>query len=300
MPKKLTNEEFLKRIKNKCPTIEPLEEYIKSEVPIKFKCKVCGNEFSNTPIRILGTRNQGCAVCYHNRQKTNNDDFMKRAKENNQNIEVIGSYTGVKDKIKVKCVYCGCIFLMRADNILEGRGHLSCLQKQIERQPKKTQEQFIQELNKVCTTIIPLGEYTKGYDKIEFKCTVCNNKWKARIDHVLYGDSGCPYCKKSKGEQKIENFLKKNHIQYIHQYRFDDCKDILPLPFDFYLPDCNTCIEFDGEQHMRPAFGEKTFYKTVLHDKMKDNYCKWNNINLIRIPHTDFNNIEMILDQFIK
>ena len=35
-------------------------------------------------------------------------------------------------------------------------------------------------------------------------------------------------------------------------------------------------------------------------DKIKDNYCKNNDITLIRIPYTDFNNIERILNKYIS
>lgn len=69
MSKKLTNEEFLRRLKEKAPDLKPLEDYIKSDVSIKFKCNICGTEFKNSPIRILGTRNQGCPGCFYNKQK---------------------------------------------------------------------------------------------------------------------------------------------------------------------------------------------------------------------------------------
>ena len=59
----------------------------------------------------------------------------------------------------------------------------------------------------------------------------------------------CPYCKKSKGEDSINTTLKKLGVKYKTQYKFDDCRDVLLLPFDFYLYDYNLIIEYDGEQH---------------------------------------------------
>lgn len=299
MGKKLTNEEFLKRLKEKAPTLEPLEKYIRSDVSIKFKCNICNTEFYNSPIHILGTRRQGCPTCYHNRQKNSTENFEDRAKKYNKNIKVVGKYTGTKNKIKVQCVYCGKYFLMRGDSILEGRGHGSCIQKNLERKPLKSQEKFVEQLKKTNNNIIPLGKYTKGKDKMIFKCLICKKTWEARTNHVMHGDSGCPHCKTSKGERRVEQYLKENNIEYNKQYKFKDCKDIRCLPFDFYLPNHNTCIEYDGEQYVKPAFGEDSFYKTLLHDAMKNNYCKWNNINLIRIPYTDFDKIETILNKFI-
>jgi len=60
-----------------------------------------------------------------------------------------------------------------------------------------------------------------------------------------------------------------------------------PLFFDFYIPSLNTVIEYDGEQHFRAStkFGGLKFDTTVENDLIKNNYCKENNINLIRIPY---------------
>lgn len=300
MPKKLTNEEFLYNMKMKKPTITPLETYINASTPIKFQCNECGHIFINAPIRILGTRNQGCAKCYVTRRTMTNIEFNERAKAN-KNVIVIGSYNGIKNKVKVKCTYCGKEFDMRADNILEGRGHGSCIQKNIERAPLITQEEFLQQCNKNNKDILPLGTYTKQADKMLFRCKKCGHEWEARTGHIMLGESGCPRCNRSKGELKIENYLEKNNIDFKAQYPFQDCKDQNCLPFDFYIPSKNICIEYDGEQHFREVeYFNNTLKYIQKHDRIKTDYCKSNNINLIRIPYTEFNNIESILNEFIK
>lgn len=113
----------------------------------------------------------------------------------------------------------------------------------------------------------------------------------------------CPECVVYVGEKEVGNILSKHNIKYIIQYRFEDCRCKIPLPFDFYLPDYNILIEYDGEQHFRPvSFGgindDKSLDKfiiTKIHDTIKNIYAKNNNIKLIRIPYYDFNNIEEIL-----
>jgi len=58
------------------------------------------------------------------------------------------------------------------------------------------------------------------------------------------------------------------------------------LYFDFYLPDYNICIEYDGEQHFRSIEywgGDKQFEIIKLRDNLKSEYCKDNNINLLRL-----------------
>jgi very-short-patch-repair endonuclease len=69
--------------------------------------------------------------------------------------------------------------------------------------------------------------------------------------------------------------------------------------FDFFIPEFNTCIEYDGRQHFEPIEYFGGFYsleKQRIKDKIKDNFCKNNNIKLIRIPYYEFDNIEKILN----
>jgi hypothetical protein len=49
-----------------------------------------------------------------------------------------------------------------------------------------------------------------------------------------------------------------------------------------------TCIEFDGKQHFQPIehFGGLKAYESLkINDKIKENYCEDNYINLIRIKY---------------
>lgn len=106
----------------------------------------------------------------------------------------------------------------------------------------------------------------------------------------------CKRCqvKTQRGPSKIIALLEKNNIQYKREYTFQDCKDKRELPFDFYLPNYNTLIEYDGEQHFYPieAFGgEKDFLIRQKHDAMKNAYCLQNKITLIRIPYTHLDDI---------
>ena len=73
--------------------------------------------------------------------------------------------------------------------------------------------------------------------------------------------------------------------------------------FDFYLPNFNLCIEYDGLQHFKSVKywgGIEGFKKLKKHDKIKNKFCKSNNIKLLRIKYTKFNKIEEILTKFLK
>lgn len=148
-----------------------------------------------------------------------------------------------------------------------------------------------------------LGEYISAHDRIECKCKICNHIWSPLAYNILSG-FGCPNCKKSNSEKKIAYLLEKWNILFEAQKRFDDCVDKLPLPFDFYLYDYNIAIEYDGEQHYMPVNWSGTMsneeledaYRLVqYHDEIKTQYCQDNNINLIRIPYWEKNNITSFL-----
>lgn len=106
-----------------------------------------------------------------------------------------------------------------------------------------------------------------------------------------------------KGEDRIINYLIKNNIPYSTQYYFSDCKHRAPLPFDVAIlypnKSLKCLIEYDGEQHYKfiPYFhgNEEGFELQKLRDNIKNEYCQKHNIKLIRIPYTDFDNIEEIL-----
>ena len=142
-----------------------------------------------------------------------------------------------------------------------------------------------------------LEEYTTA--KTKMKCS-CPNGHIFEINwNNFKSGKRCPYCRKSKGEEIIKSILEELKIDFISQYKFKDCKDLLPLPFDFYLPNYNLIIEYDGEQHfdVNRAFNsnENKFWETVIHDAIKNAYCEDNNIDMLRIPFWEYSNIKEII-----
>ena len=102
-------------------------------------------------------------------------------------------------------------------------------------------------------------------------------------------------CAKSKGEEKIISLLLEMQIPFITQKRFDSC--VFPetnrqLVFDFYLPEQNLLIEYDGEQHFHETRNDRyDFQKLQKRDAFKNQWCVDNNIPLIRIPYYDFDKL---------
>lgn len=101
-------------------------------------------------------------------------------------------------------------------------------------------------------------------------------------------------CLSSRGESKIAEILDILEIKYKRQKTFNQCINPIThskLKFDFYLPDYNCCIEYDGKQHFveKGTWAEKeNIENIILRDKIKTDYCLNNGLILIRIPYTDY------------
>lgn len=98
----------------------------------------------------------------------------------------------------------------------------------------------------------------------------------------------------SAGEKKISGFLRSERVDFKREYYFRGLYNTTKthlLFFDFYLPDYNLCIEYDGEQH----FSENKPQRQRENDFLKNAYCTKNNIHLLRISYRDFNNIESLI-----
>lgn len=136
----------------------------------------------------------------------------------------------------------------------------------------------------------------RPYRRCEFRCPICGEPFIALLNNVQRNyTKGCGI-HQSYGEQKVANILQENHYSFIREYTFPDLKgkNNHPLFFDFFLPDYNCCIEYDGIQHFEARDNNSKWNTTEnllqvqKRDKKKNYYCYKNNIKLIRIPYTDF------------
>lgn len=242
-------------------------------------------------------KGQRCPNCYKVNKVFSKKDFIEKANSihNSKYDYSISSYTKSTSKIEIICKLHG-IFRQFASNHLKGWGCPKC---KIEKQKSI----FIDNansihLNKYDYSIV---EYINNKTHIEI---ICKNhgSFFQRPDNHLQGN-GCPNCCSSKGEKIIESFLSNNKINFEPQKKFDECKYKYKLRFDFYLPEYNMCIEFDGIQHHKPIKifgGFKNLEENINKDTIKDNFCKINNIKLLRINYLQEENIENLISSFLK
>lgn len=165
---------------------------------------------------------------------------------------------------------------------------------------KITKEEFLEDCLKVHN-----GLY--DYSEVEYNGVVNYVKNIKCAKHGLFNQvgyahkrgQGCPHCCTSKGELAVKSYLEFNNIKFEQQKTFPNCIHKSALKFDFYLPDHNVAIEFQGRQHFEEVSyfgGEEGFQETVLRDEIKSDYCKNNYIELICL--SDTNEIESKLNKF--
>lgn len=272
-------------------------EYKGAYIDVIITCPIHG-EFKQKPyMHLFG---QGCRSCGYDRVKVKNsitqEEFIHRAREIHKDLydysEVV--YKSAKEKVKIKCNRCGRYFYQAPHNHLQGQGCYKCEKKRVALSQRKTKEDFVKRARSVHGDTYDYSKvvYITNHDKVEIICPKHGSFWQDPSRH--YRGEGCPKCCRSVGETKITRFLEKSNINFIPQYKLEDCRNKLPLPFDFAIfnedGSLRCLIEYQGKQHFEPRSkfgGIKAFEYIVTNDKIKRDYCKRNNIKLYIISYKE-------------
>jgi hypothetical protein len=210
-------------------------------------------------------------------------------------------YKSIKSKVEIICIKHGS-FYQTPNTHLKGSGCPKCGLINMSGKLKKPLVDFINKCKDVHDNIYDYDEvcYENLSDKIKIICKEHGVFYQRAFSHQQ--GYGCSRCNKSKGEKKIEYFLNKNKIYFEYNKHFETCRNKNTLPFDFFIPKMNICIEFDGIQHYESIeyFGgdDKLKYQNRL-DCIKNKWCLENNILLVRISYKDFQKIENILSSIL-
>ena len=290
MGKRLTTEEFI----NKAKLVHgdkydySLVNYITSKMSVKIICPIHG-EFEQKPNYHLSKC--GCNKCgietINIKLKINTQELINKFNliHNFKYDYSLIKFNNLHDKIKIICPEHG-EFNQIAHNHLIGKGCSIC-----------TGMDRNLTTNKIIKTFNKKHKNKYDYSLVNFITTNTKVKILCSI-HGVFDQTpaahskgqGCPICNESKGEKEIKELLNSKNIRFLPQHRFPDCRYKRQLPFDFYLPEYNICIEFNGLQHYKPIDyfgGEKTFKILTKRDKIKMEYCLNNNIPLMIIKYND-------------
>ena len=261
----------------------------------KVKHLICGNILKQRGCNHL--RGDGCPYCYGNK-KYSKEEILKISKEKWDNeYMILSENVEYNKKSVILHNTCGNKFEQVIYHHLLKGGCKFCAGNN-----KHTIQSVQEKSDKIHNNeYIILSEPRGSFSKIKILHKKCGNEYFQVVSTHISG-CGCPKCNTfSKGEVFIENYLKDNNIEYYTQKTFDMCKYVNKLKFDFYLPEYDTCIEFDGEQHFKPIryFGGKpAFELQKIKDNIKNEYCSKNNIQLVRFRYD--NKFEKISEDLKK
>lgn len=297
---KTTKEEFLRRLELSKTDYNVLDEFEGWDKKLSVKCRTCGHEDSIRPRTILD--GGICPVCRAKRNTRTLDEFVSLIPED---VEIVSGYENVSSRVSCKCKKCGNEWGCYAYNLVAGHGCKKCGYKTVSK--KKAiydKESFDVKLAEITDEVVCVGEYTRIHKKALFECCKCGHQFRTTPHNILQG-SRCPKCSISKGEVAVSKSLEENNISYIPQKKFDGLIGVggRKLSYDFFLPDYNILIEYQGRGHYEPVnfanrerlTGEQQFEKQIEHDKRKRNYAKENGYELIEIPYQQMKNIPDII-----
>lgn len=229
------------------------------------------------------------------------EDFIKESQKihNNKYDYSKVQYVNTKTKVCIVCSKHG-EFWQLPSNHVRGAGCPRCNDEQRSKRAKAARSLKNQECKK--TFILRANQVHNNYYSYE-KANYTNYKGKVVITCPIHGDfeqeagvhllgCGCPKCKESKGEKLIRKYLEDNRIQYIFQYKVEIDRSINSTGYskiDFYLPDYNTFIEYNGVQHyvsVKHFGGKLKFEHQQERDEYIRQYCDNNNIHLLELSYS--------------
>ena len=184
-----THAGFLKQLSTINTDVEIMSEYVAAHKHVVARCLIDGHIWNVTPNNLIkGRRCPKCSNCL----KVTQEMFVQKVQKINPSIEVVGCYVNSTTKIKFVCKVDGHEWFTSPSVILSGCGCPLCGKK-----VKRTNDDFVREVNYKCAELVLLSEYTNSATKIDCKCLLCLHTWSAHPYRLLMG-KGCPECAKAR------------------------------------------------------------------------------------------------------
>jgi hypothetical protein len=235
----------------------------------------------------------GCKKCRNiNKWK---DEFISELEKDN--CILVGDYIDARTPTSIKCLNHKHIFMSSRNAYLSKNENCPKCRKDENRE--KWKNIFIEKSIKLHKNYYDYSNvvYTTVMDKVEIICPK-HGPFYQTPDLHLQGQK-CLKCVMSYPENNIKLFLEEMGISYIHGKGLKiltNPETGYPLKPDFYLPEYNLVIEYDGIQHFEPKF-PKEFEKTKKLDKLKNDLCLLHNVNIWRFNK---DNVHLLKDKLTK
>ena len=159
------------------------------------------------------------------------------------------------------------------------------------------------------------AEHKKNlHDRVfDYECKDCKRKFNKKFNYARHLKTCNGRLKISYGDHAIMTTLYDMRVGFIYNcsHELKSSPKGKYLIWDFqvsYEGKRIGFIEYEGRHHFEPAsfngsYNEekalKRLKETKKRDRMKDEYCKKNNISLLRIPYTNFGSINQIVAKWV-
>ena len=299
MPKKHTYEFVRRCFENQGYTLLE-KEYINSHTSMQYICKKHPSKIRTIKYTHL-QQGKGCYDCGINKIKESKilsyHDVKSKFEYHGYTL-LEEKYINNRTPMKFRCsLHPNEDLYISYDSLNQGHGCRMCA-RELSSKKQRLSFDFVKQAFDNKGFDLLDDTYINAHTPMRYLCRTHPNIIHTTTYLHLTQRVGCPLCAGSKAEHKVREYLNRSGIDYIYQYRTDECKNIKHLSFDFLLPARKIAIEVNGKQHYEPIDyfgGIKTFKKQQINDDIKRNYCKENNILLIEIPYWNFDTIETVL-----
>lgn len=268
-----------------------------------IRCLDCGRNITVNTGELFRTRRKHiCSKCHYKRVDTirNEEIIRERLKDKSFNIEFyMQKRNGINhNMVRYTCNKCGKVNNKEVGNFLRQIYDCSFCEGNTE---AKDHDIFLKQLHdKYGNKFEVLNTYIKATENIKIRCTQCNFIRDIKPNALLLSGY-CPKCDKkaSKGEKIIQQYLDSNNISYETQVYFKEW-GIGVHYFDFFIPQYNLLIEYNGIQHYQytPHFHKDNddFITRKNKDNIKKETALKNSYNYISISYKCYQELESILN----
>lgn len=274
-----------------------LNQYKTDTDKVFIRHEDCGREYLVQPYKFkkLGQR---CIQCSKKGMKEQyGKEYFYLFKENG--YTPLEEYQGNHTKILIRHEMCGHEYRVSPSKFkYSGRRCPKC-----RGGVKKSHEEFMDKVVLIHGDDYSiLSDYINANSPVEILHKECGKVFYASPNNFTKKNkpTGCPYCYASHGEKQVRKVLMELGVIFEEQKTFANLKNINLLKFDFYLPEYNAVIEYNGKQHYYevPHFGGYDgFVSRRINDDLKKHFCIENNIAFIEIPFLYSNISEQIINQ---
>lgn len=306
MAKKLTNEDIVERMYDLVgDEYSKLDDvYINNSTKFSIRHNECGYQYKVIWSNFQkGTR---CPKCAGNINYTDIEVTELIKEMTNKEYKKLTVYKNASSKIGIQHNICNHQYMVTWNDFQQGKRCPQCVGERISKAKAFRNSEIETKIHDLVG-----NEYTKidKYYKNAFtpfliEHNLCNHRYLTTWNNFQQGGR-CQFCFLSNGEQIINGYLSRFKIKFCNQFIFKDCKHRRPLRFDFGISNDKkevvALIEYDGIQHFKSKDffgGEEALAITQLRDQIKNQYCKDNNIPLLRIRYDE--DIEEKLIEFLK